>query len=118
MEAALTEALHAGPLEVRPSEHVAVVGPQALNLTRHELGLLITLARHRGAVVGREQLASEAWGRPLRNGDRSVDVYVRRLRAKLGAAAPDWTFIHTHFAFGYRFAPERSQLFHIPATGP
>jgi DNA-binding response OmpR family regulator len=43
-------------------------------------------------------------------------VYVRRLRAKLAAAAPDWTFIHTHFAFGYRFAPERSHVFHIPAT--
>jgi DNA-binding response OmpR family regulator len=118
MEAALTEALQAGPLEVRPDQNVAVMGQQALNLTRHELGLLIALARRPGAVVGREQLASEAWGRPLRNGDRSVDVYVRRLRSKLGAAAPEWTFIHTHFAFGYRFAPERSQVFHIRATSP
>lgn len=118
MEAAVTQALEAGPLEIRPAQNVAVVGHQALNLTRQELGLLITLVRHAGAVVGREQLAAESWGRPLRIGDRSVDVYVRRLRTKLAEAAPDWTFIHTHFAFGYRFGAERSQLFHIRATSP
>jgi|SRR4051812_16241469 DNA-binding response OmpR family regulator len=118
MEAALTEALAAGPLEVRPEENLATVGQQVLHLTRHELGLLIALARHPGAVLGREQLADEAWGRPLRRGDRSVDVYVRRLRTKLASAAPDWTFIHTHFAFGYRFGAERSQVFHIRATSP
>jgi DNA-binding response OmpR family regulator len=118
MEAALTEALNAGPLEVRPAHNTAVVGQEVLSLTRHELGLLIALARHPGSVLGREQLAAEAWGRPLRSGDRSVDVYVRRLRSKLAAAAPEWTFIHTHFAFGYRFAPERSQVFHIRATSP
>jgi DNA-binding response OmpR family regulator len=118
MEAALTEALHAGPLEVRPDQNIALVGQQALKLTRHELALLIVLVRRSGAVVGREELAEEAWGRPLRNGDRSVDVYVRRLRGKLGEAAPEWTFIHTHFAFGYRFGAERSHVFHIRATGP
>jgi DNA-binding response OmpR family regulator len=118
VEAAVTEALQAGPLEVRPSQNLAIVGQETLNLTRHELGLLIALARHPGSVLGREQLAAEAWGRPLRNRDRSVDVYVRRLRGKLASAAPEWTFIHTHFAFGYRFGAERSQVFHIRATGP
>ena len=118
MEAALTEAPHAGPLEVRPGQNVAVMDQHALNLTRQELGLLTVLARRPGAVLSREELAAEAWGRPLRSGDRSVDVYVRRLRTKLADAAPDWTFIHTHFAFGYRFGAERSQLFHIRATSP
>jgi DNA-binding response OmpR family regulator len=47
-----------------------------------------------------------------------VDVYVRRLRQKLADVAPGWTFIHTHFSFGYRLEPERSQLFHIRATSP
>jgi DNA-binding response OmpR family regulator len=117
MEAALTEALQAGPLEVRPDQNVAIADQQVLNLTRHELGLLIAMARHPEAILGREQLAAEAWGRPLRSGDRSVDVYVRRLRTKLAAAVPDWTFIHTHFAFGYRFAPERSNVFHIATKG-
>lgn len=116
MEAALTEALHAGPLEVRPDQNIALVGQHALNLTRHELGLLIALVRCSGAVVGREELAEQAWGRPLGAGDRSVDVYVRRLRQKLADAAPGWEFIHTHFAFGYRFGAERSQPFHIQST--
>jgi DNA-binding response OmpR family regulator len=118
MEAALSEVLNAGPLEIRPAQQVAIVdGATTLNLTRHELGLLLAMARRAGAVIGREELAELAWGRPLRAGDRSVDVYVRRLRQKLAQAAPGWEFIHTHFAFGYRFGPERSQLFHIRATG-
>ena len=44
----------------------------------------------------------------MRPGDRSVDVYVRKLRVKLEQALPGWRFIHTHFGFGYRLAPERS----------
>jgi DNA-binding response OmpR family regulator len=118
MEAALTEVLHAGPLEVRPAQHVAVLKGTTLRLTRHELGLLTALARHPGAVLSREELAELAWARPLGRGDRSVDVYVRRLRQKLADAEPGWEFIHTHFAFGYRFGAERSQLFHMRATGP
>jgi DNA-binding response OmpR family regulator len=117
MEAALTETLDAGPLQIRPSQHVAVLDGTTLRLTRHELGLLTALARHPGAVLGREELSEQAWGRPLGAGDRSVDVYVRRLRQKLADAAPGWEFIHTHFAFGYRFGAERSQSFHIHATG-
>jgi DNA-binding response OmpR family regulator len=42
----------------------------------------------------------------MRAGDRSVDVYVRKLRVKLEHALPHWRFIHTHFGFGYRLAPE------------
>jgi DNA-binding response OmpR family regulator len=116
MEAALTEVLQAGPLEVRPSQHVAVLDGTTLHLTRHELGLLIALARRAGAVLSRAELAEHAWGRPLGPNDRSVDVYVRRLRQKLSDAAPGWEFIHTHFAFGYRFGAEHSQPFHIQAT--
>jgi len=117
MEAALSESLSAGPLEIRPAQHVAIVeGGTTLTLTRHELGLLIALARRTGAVIGREELAEQAWGRPLGAGDRSVDVYVRRLRQKLAEAAPGWDFIHTHFAFGYRFGAQRSHPFHIRST--
>ena len=116
MEAALTEVLGEGPLEIRPAQHVAIVNGKTLNLTRHELGLLVALARRSGAVVGREALAEQAWGRPLGAGDRSVDVYVRRLRQKLADAEPAWEFIHTHFAFGYRFGAERSHPFHIHGT--
>ncbi|MBV8942593.1 MAG: winged helix-turn-helix transcriptional regulator, partial [Solirubrobacterales bacterium] len=48
------------------------------------------------------------WGYAMAHGDRSVDVFVRKLRQKLLAASPDWSYIHTHFGIGYRFAPERS----------
>jgi DNA-binding response OmpR family regulator len=116
MEAALTEIMSDGPLEIRPSDDVAIVNGRTLNLTRHELGLLTALARRAGAVIGREELAEQAWSRPLGAGDRSVDVYVRRLRQKLAEVEPGWDFIHTHFAFGYRFGAERSQPFHIDTT--
>jgi DNA-binding response OmpR family regulator len=45
----------------------------------------------------------------MRTRDRSVDVYIRKLRVKLKAALPGWRFIHTHFGFGYRLAAERQQ---------
>jgi DNA-binding response OmpR family regulator len=98
------ETMRSGPLEIRVDDQIAEVDGTTLALTRHELGLLIALARREGAVISREMLAERAWSRPLAPGDRSVDVYVRRLRMKLGVAAPEWEFIHTHFAFGYRFA--------------
>jgi DNA-binding response OmpR family regulator len=114
MEAALSsEVISDGPLDIRPSRNVATVNGQTLYLTHHELGLLIALARRPGAVLGREELAEQAWGRPLRAGDRSVDVYVRRLRQKLADLEPGWEFIHTHFAFGYRFGAEPSRAFQI-----
>jgi len=43
----------------------------------------------------------------MARGDRSVDVFVRKLRQKLEKASPGWHYIHTHFGVGYRFAPER-----------
>ena len=45
-----------------------------------------------------------------------MDVYVHKLRAKLASALPEWSFIHTHFGFGYRFAPEPSHPFHKGAA--
>ena len=42
----------------------------------------------------------------MAHGDRSVDVFVRKLRAKLQQVSPGWTYIHTHFGIGYRFDPE------------
>ncbi|HEY3828708.1 MAG TPA: helix-turn-helix domain-containing protein [Solirubrobacteraceae bacterium] len=55
-------------------------------------------------------------GSELRPGDRSVDVYVSKLRTKLEAAMPDRRFIHTHPGFGYRFQPQLSRNVHIHAV--
>jgi DNA-binding response OmpR family regulator len=110
------EVLKEGGLEIRPDEFVALAGGRPLGLTVRELSLLAALARRRGRIVSREELYAVVWGRPFRKEERSVDVYVRKLRAKLEAALPEDRFIHTHFGFGYRFHREPSQLFHKDAT--
>jgi DNA-binding response OmpR family regulator len=102
------EVLAVGPLEVLPEQHLAWVGGRALALSLRELRLLTELARRANRIVSREELYSLVWGREMRRGERSVDVYVRRLRVKLERALPGWRFIHTHFGFGYRLSAESS----------
>jgi DNA-binding winged helix-turn-helix (wHTH) protein len=58
-------------------------------------------------VLERETIYQRVWGYAMAHGDRSVDVFVRKLRQKLERASPQWRYIHTHFGVGYRFAPER-----------
>ena len=101
------EVLSVGPLEITPQEHLARATGRALTLSIRELMLLTELARRADRIVSREELFELVWGRPMRTGDRSVDVYVRKLRVKLHEALPGWIFIHTHFGFGYRLAPQR-----------
>jgi DNA-binding response OmpR family regulator len=110
------EVLRAGDLEVRPDEHIALAGGRALSLSVRELALLAALARRQGRIVSREELYETVWGAPLREQDRSVDVYVHKLRSKLARAIPQCAFIHTHFGFGYRFEPEPSHPFHKGAN--
>jgi len=57
-------------------------------------------------VLEREEIYQRVWGYAMARGDRSVDVFVRKLRQKLEKASPQWRYIHTHFGVGYRFAPE------------
>jgi DNA-binding response OmpR family regulator len=96
----------AGRLQVRPSEHAALVDGRPLDLTVRELQLLVTLAAHPQRIMTRDELFTEVWGAEPRRDDRSVDVYVSRLRAKLGAALPGQRLIHTHNGIGYRFSPD------------
>jgi DNA-binding response OmpR family regulator len=110
------QVLWAGALEVRPREFLVRAGNRAVPMSARELELLVALARRQGQVVPRDELYATVWGTALREHDRSVDVYVHKLRTKLAAALPDWSFIHTHFGFGYRFEPERLHAFHKTAT--
>ena len=105
-------ALLIGDLEIRPDEGLCLAGERALALSVREFGLLVALARRAGRIVRREDLYRLVWDAPLRDGDRTVDVYVHKLRSKLEAALPEHAFIHTHVGFGYRFDPERSHAFH------
>jgi DNA-binding response OmpR family regulator len=95
-----------GELEIRPDRFQAFVGDEALDLTRREFELLHLLAEERGQVMEREQIYQQVWGYAMAHGDRSVDVFIRKLRKKLEGASPSWTYIHTHFGIGYRFEPE------------
>jgi DNA-binding response OmpR family regulator len=106
-----SEVLRAGDLEVRPGDHLALAKGRALSLSVRELDLLAALVRRKGRIVPREELYATVWGTPLRAQDRSVDVYVHKLRSKLARAVPECRFIHTHFGFGYRLEPEHSADF-------
>jgi DNA-binding response OmpR family regulator len=92
-------------LEVNAEGMVARVGRRSVRLTARELALLTVLTENRGRVVERKVLYDAVWGRPMAYRDRSVDVFVRKLRGKFDALAPGRQFIHTHYGIGYRFDP-------------
>jgi DNA-binding winged helix-turn-helix (wHTH) protein len=92
-------------------------------LTRREFELIELLATAEGRVLEREEIYSRLWGYAMVRGDRSVDVFVRKLRQKLEKASPRWRYIHTHFGIGYRFAAESldavgAKIADVPASVP
>ena len=95
-----------GEIEIRADQFQAFAGGQSVDLTRREFELIQLLAEAEGQVLQREEIYERVWGYAMVHGDRSVDVFVRKLRQKLERASPGWRYIHTHFGIGYRFAPE------------
>ena len=75
-------------------------------LTPTEFRLLYTLALARGRVVTRDELLQKIWGRREGHRDRTVDVFVRKLRDKIDRQARDHTFIQTRYGVGYKLEPE------------
>jgi DNA-binding response OmpR family regulator len=102
-----------GEITIRPELHQAYVGEQSIELTAREFEILQLLA-NADRVLRREEIYERVWGYAMAHGDRSVDVFVRKLRQKLGTASPAWSYIHTHFGVGYRFAPEPAN---VPPSG-
>jgi DNA-binding response OmpR family regulator len=98
----------AGELEIRADQFQAFAAGRSADLTRREYELIALLAAHDGQVLPREEIYERVWGYAMVHGDRSVDVFVRKLRQKLEKVSPDWRYIHTHFGIGYRFAAESS----------
>ncbi|MDW5593207.1 response regulator transcription factor [Conexibacter stalactiti] len=101
------ERLRAGALEVQPAGYTARADGRVIPLTPREFELLTALMRRPDEVLSRELLYRLCWGQEMSPSDRAVDVYVRKLRAKLDRALPEWMFIHTHYRLGYRFSPQR-----------
>jgi DNA-binding response OmpR family regulator len=96
----------AGDLEIRADQFQAFAGGRSADLTRREFEVLQLLAHAEGKVLQREEIYQQVWGYAMAHGDRSVDVFIRKVRQKLEQASPAWSYIHTHFGVGYRFDPE------------
>jgi DNA-binding response OmpR family regulator len=97
-------ALVLGNLEIRPEEVQALADGRRVGLTVREFQVLLVLALREDRVVRRADIYGGVWGGEMKHRDRSVDVFVRKVRNKLAQAAPGWAYIHTHFGVGYRFA--------------
>jgi len=97
------EVVTAGPLVIDFSRKEALVNGESLGLTGKELAVLHLLASKAPQVVSRDDIYRAVWGYELMHGDRSVDVFVRRIRKKLGQKLPGYSFLHTHYGFGYKF---------------
>jgi DNA-binding response OmpR family regulator len=93
--------IRSGEVVVDDASYTATIGSRALDLTFKEFELLKYLAQHPGRVFTRDQLLQEVWGYDYFGGTRTVDVHVRRLRAKLGPEHE--TLIGTVRNVGYRF---------------
>ena len=102
----IAEPVAVGEIEIRADQFQAFAHGQSVDLTRREFELIQLLAEAEGQVLQREEIYERVWGYAMVHGDRSVDVFVRKLRQKLERSSPGWRYIHTHFGIGYRFAPE------------
>ena len=94
----------AGELTIDEGAYAVRVGSRALDLTYKEFELLKYLAQHPGRVLTRPQLLQDVWGQDYYGGTRTVDVHVRRLRAKLGAEHEQ--LIDTIRGVGYRLGAD------------
>jgi DNA-binding response OmpR family regulator len=101
----MDDAVHVGEITIRPDLYQGYAGNTSLELTAREFEILHLLSQS-DRVLRREEIYERVWGYAMAHGDRSVDVFVRKLRQKLRVASPMWNYIHTHFGVGYRFAPE------------
>ncbi len=97
-----------GPLALNIETYQAALAGQPIDLTYMEYELLRFLAGHPGKVFTREILLSRVWGYDYYGGARTVDVHIRRLRAKLGEEHAN--LIHTVRSVGYRFGQSRWKI--------
>ncbi|MBK5225642.1 MAG: response regulator transcription factor [Thermoleophilia bacterium] len=92
-----------GPLTIDLDRKEAFAGGEELGLTSKEFAVLYLLASQTPMVLSREDIYRTIWGYEMLHGDRSVDVFIRRIRKKLAAKIPGHSFLQTHYGFGYKF---------------
>jgi DNA-binding response OmpR family regulator len=97
------EPIEVEELRIDPLEVQAYVDGESAELTPTEFRLLYALALERGRVVTRDELLQRLWGRRESHRDRTVDVFVRKLREKIDRRASRHTFVQTRYGVGYRF---------------
>ena len=93
-------------LRIDPDQVQAYVDGVDASLTPTEFRLLYTLAREHGRVLTRDDLLQRVWGRPATHRDRTVDVFVRRLREKIDRLSSTHTYIQTRYGVGYKLEAE------------
>src|SRR4029450_7498397 len=95
-----------GSARPAPDTVQAYVDGTSAELTPSEFRLIYTLAREQGRVLTRDELLQRVWGRRATHRDRTVDVFVRKLREKIDRRASRHTFIHTRYGVGYKVEAE------------
>jgi len=93
-------------LRIDPVSVQAYLDGRSAGLTPTEFRLLYALAAQSPRVVTRDELLQQIWGRRLTRRDRTVDVFVRKLREKIDAHAPRHVFVHTRYGVGYKLEPQ------------
>jgi DNA-binding response OmpR family regulator len=101
-----SEPIHVQILVARPEQGEVEVDGVSVALTPREMEVLLVLAATPGRVVQRQEIYNAVWGGVMPYRDRSVDVWVKKLRRKLVMVAPGYRFVHTHYGFGYRLWAE------------
>ena len=94
-------------VEIRGDELQVFVAGRRVGFTVREFQIFNVLAERPDRVLRRSEIYEHVWGTAWVHRDRSVDVFVRKVRRKLAAVSPDWEYVHTHFGIGYRYAPEQ-----------
>jgi DNA-binding response OmpR family regulator len=93
-------------LRLDPRNVQAYVDGASADLTPTEFRLLYALALEEGRVLTRDELLQRVWGRRATHRDRTVDVFVRKLREKIDSRAPRHTFLQTRYGVGYKLEAE------------
>jgi DNA-binding response OmpR family regulator len=97
--------LELGELLIDPGSREAALNGQTLDLSPKEFDLLLLLAERSGEVVSKREMLAEVWRQPYGGGDRTIDVHLSTLRAKLGESARQPRYLHTVHGVGVKLVP-------------